>query len=608
MCKMANVMQSEAKPRWDLTRLYVGPADPLLVADRERARELVRSFVERYRNQFSTLDSAALSQALDEMETPVALLDRLAGYTWLLFYTDTRDEAARALYQDVWAEYTMLKTELDHFKTELRYLSAEAMTQHLEAPALERYRYWLIRIFDSAPYARPSNEERILANRTITGVNAWCQLLTESLARLRLTVMVDGQPNTVSVSEARGYRSDLNRVIRDEAHQRILAAFAGESHLLTYIFNTLMQEYLDELSIRNMTDLLTPRLLEYDLSRAAVDSLLRTTRKHYGLSGRYYRSKARLLGIADFGVCDLVAPPSIHHSQVSFNTARVLVQESLRQFSPEFAEMAERFFAEAYIDAFPAPGKPSGSIAFGLGPTVHPYLFLNYTSSVRDVVLLAHELGHGLHFLMAARKQGVLNAYSTSPMLETVSIFTEMLTAEHLLTLEPNPHVRIHVLAAQIENALLNVMRQTMYTEWELAVYTKRQAGFVSAADLNGCWLDAHKTLYGDSVQVTEADGWGWLNNPYFFTTRFGNFSYAFGQLLVLSLFTQFKRQGKDFVDRFMDMLEQGGSESPAHLLARIGIDIENPQCWEKGFVVLEELIEEFERAVDELTPEAGCT
>jgi oligoendopeptidase F len=588
----------DTSTRWDLGSLYEGPDDPRIPSDLADVRRRISEFRAAYAGRVGTLEAPALAAALAEMEVPYNMAERLAGYAWMAFYTDTRDEAARTLYQSIWGEYTLLLADFEFFKQELKYLEPARFDALLADPALAGYRYWLERIRRWAPHTLPEAEEGLVARKSLTGEQAWGQLYTEITAALRVPVELEDGPRRLTLSETRALRPSPDRRLRRDAHLGTLQAYAGERHLLSYVFNTLFQDHLAMLEVRGLDDLMSPVLLEHDVERSVVDALLRTTAEHHGLAQRYYRAKAAALGLDDFSVYDVFAPYPAARTEVPFGQAREMVLDALSGFHPGFGRIAAGFFEGGYIDAHPRPGKPQGAFCFGLGPTVHPFIFMNYGGALADVVTLAHELGHGIHYVKAAERQSVMNTYTVPPMLETVSIFSEMVMFQRLLERERDPAIRLQLLASQLEGFIFNVHRQATMTAWELSAYEARKAGEVTPEAFGQLWLEANRAFYGDAVALTEWDAWGWAMNPFFVSQRFINYAYCFGQLLVYSLYQQYREQGDAFLARYEAMLEVGGAASPRELLARLDVDIADPGFWRRAFGLFEDLLGQFEAAI----------
>lgn len=584
--------------RWDLSPLYGGPDDPRIQADLQTVRERIRAFREGYEGRVAGLSAVELRDALLAMESPYNMAERLAGFAWMAFYTDTREEAARTLYQSIWGEYTVLLAEFEFFKQEIKYLPAARFDELAADPALAPYRYWLQKIRRWAPHTLPAAEEALVARKSLTGEQAWGQLYTEITAGLRVPMEVDGQPKSLTLSETRALRPNPDRRTRRDAHVGTLEAYADQKAMLAYVFNTLFQDHLQMLEVRGLDDLMATVLLEHDVERAVVDALLDTTAEHHGLAQRYYKAKARVLELDDFSIYDIFAPYPATRTEVPFDRARDMVLDALTAFHPGFGGIAETFFEGRFIDVLPRAGKPQGAFCFGMGPTVHPFIFMNYGGALSDVITLAHELGHGIHYVKAAERQSVVNTYTVPPMLETVSIFSEMVMFQRLLDNERDPAIRLQLLASQLEGFIFNVHRQATMTAWELKAYEARREGEVTPERFGEIWLEVNRAFYGDAVALTEQDAWGWAMNPFFVTQRFINYAYTFGQLLVYSLYQQFREQGEDFMARYEAMLELGGAASPRELLGTLGVDITDPDFWRRAFRLFEDLLVQFEADV----------
>lgn len=594
-------MSQTTEPRWDLAPLYAGPTDPRIASDLAAIHEAIRTYKARHHGRVAGLSPAELRLAIEAKEQLMGQLDRLAGFTWMCFYTDTRDEEARSAYTRVWADYARLNNEFEFLKQELRRLPEPAFKALQASPELQPYRYVLDRWRAWTPHTLSEAEERILVRKKTSGEQAWTQLFTELTSEIRYLVPDGHTDRMVTLSEARGLRVSPQRHQRKSAALGALQALSEQAHVFSATFNAVFADHLDTCALRGIGDPMRLVLLEHDMEREVVSALMDTTEAHYGLAQRYYRLKAEVLGLKDFALFDTQAPLDAGGRELSFVTARDLVCANLEAFSPRFGRQARAFFDERRIDPYPAAGKPPGAFAFGMGPATPPYIFLNYQGGLTDVVAMAHELGHGIHYTMAAERQSHLNAYTSPPMLETVSIFSESLMFDRLVAQEEDPRVRAQLLATQIEGAISSIMRQVMYTRWELAAYADREAGPLSPTRFGDLWMAENRRLYGDAVIVPELERWGWLLNPFFITQRFVNYSYAFGQLLVYGLLERHRAEGQAFVAKYQEFLGLGGSASPVELLAVLGVDVRDPGFWADGFRTLTRLIDRFEAEVQSI-------
>jgi oligoendopeptidase F len=592
---------AEAALRWDLGKLYAGTADPAIDADLRTSLERARGLRERFYGKLAGLTPAAMKEALVAFETLSNDMGKLGAFASLAFAENSNDDAAKALYGKMRAQLTEIHTEIQFLDIELQAIPEERFATFLQAPELAAYRYYLERVKKYAPHTLSEGEERLVAIKDVTGQQAWTQLYVEITAGLKVKLRgKDGTEQELGLSEARALRSDPDRKVREEASIGVLKAHAEREHVLTYVFNTVFEDHRQMVEVRDYQDPMAPTLLEEDLDPAVVEALMSATEANYRLAQRYYRTKARVLGIPDFATHDLLAPYATDVKQVPFEEGKRIVLESFASFSPKFEQEAKGFFDGRYIDVPPAPGKQGGAFCSGMRPGLHPYVLLNYTNNLQDVLTLAHELGHGIHFILAGERQSLFNYYPITPLAETASTFAEMVTVNRLLQLETDPLVRRQLLATRIEDAIATIMRQVMYTRWEQQAHARRKEGAVPADVYCRMWADLNEQVYGRVVKTSEWDQWGWISIPHLVKYRFYCYSYAFGQLLVYALYQQYREEGEAFVPKLVDLLAAGG-EAPAHeLLARIGVDIRDPAFWRKGFRLLEGMLEEFEAAVAE--------
>ena len=595
-----NSQTTEPALRWDLGKLYAGPADPAIDADVRASLASARALRERYYGKLADLTPAALREAFEAFEAMSNEMGKLGAFASLAFSENSNDEAAKALYARMRGQLTEIHTEVQFLDIELQAVPEARFEVFLAAPELAPYRYYLERVRKYAPHTLSEGEERLAAIKDVTGVQAWTQLYVEITSGMQVRLPAAEGERDVTVAEARALRADPDRQVRERASVGVLKAHADREHVLTYVFNTVFEDHRQMVELRDYTNPMEPTLLEEDLDPAVVEALLSASEANYRLAQRYYRTKARVLGLTDFATHDLLAPYATEVKEVPYEEGKRIVLESFASFSPRFADAARGFFDNRYIDVPPAPGKQGGAFCSGMRPGLHPYVLLNYTNNLQDVLTLAHELGHGIHFLLAGEQQSLFNYYPITPLAETASTFAEMITVNRLLQLETDPLVRRQLLATRIEDAIATILRQVMYTRWEQQAHARRKEGAVPAEEYCRLWAQLNEQVYGRVVRTSEWDQWGWITIPHLVKYRFYCYSYAFGQLLVYALYQQYREEGEAFVPRLLDLLAAGG-EAPAHeLLARIGIDIKDPAFWRKGFLLLEAMLEEFEAAVAE--------
>lgn len=584
--------------RWDLGKLYAGTDDPRIPADIEAALAGSKALRERYYGKVAALSPTELVAAFQAFEAHGLSMQKLFSFPSLSFSADSTNQAVKSLLDRVRTELTEAYNELQFFDLELQHASDDVYQAWRAAPELATYHYYLESVRKNTPHTLSEGEEQLVAVKDITGVAAWSQLYIELTAAMKVKLSLPDGEREVTVSEARTLRGDTDREVRKAATEGVLKTHADSQHVLTYIFNTVYEDHRQSLEYRHYDQPMSPTLLNQDLPEAVVEALMKATESRYDLAQRYYRTKARVLGIQDFATHDLLAPYQGGSHDFGFDEGKRIVLDSFGAFSEVFAKEAKGFFDDRYIDVPPVPGKQGGAFCAGVAPGQHPFVLLNYTNKMKDVMTLAHELGHGIHFLLAGQAQTPMNYYPILPLAETASTFAELITVNRLLELEKDPAVRRQLLADRVEDAIATIMRQVMYTRWEQQAHARRKEGTVSAEEFCRLWAAQNELVYGDAVRTSEWDSWGWISIPHLIVHRFYCYSYAFGQLLVYALYQQYREEGEAFVPKFLDVLAAGGSAPAQEILARVGMDITDPKFWSKGLDLLEGMLKEFEESV----------
>jgi len=581
--------------RWDLTHLYAGHDDPKIEADLDAATAQAEAFALRYRGRVAALDAAELARALDELEALQEPVGRVASFASLAFAADTITPRHGALLQHVQERGTEIRNALLFF--ELEWLAAdEAVARALQGdPVLARRRHFLAGMRRYREHVLSEPEERVLGEAANTGSAAWSRLFDQIMADLHFEVKIADEVRKLSEEETLALLYDPDRETRRAAAAGLSAGLRANARVLGFIFNTLVQDKAADDRRRSYAHPMAARHLANEARRESVDALLDACVGRYDLVARYYRLKARLLGLPSLADYDRYAPLGGAEGQRSFAEARRIVTSAYRDFSPRMAELAERFFEERWIDAELRPGKRGGAFSASTVPSVHPYVLLNYTGNLRDVMTVAHELGHGVHQSLAAR-QGLFEQDTPLTTAETASVFAEMLVFRRLLGEESDPKVRLALLCGKLEDAFATVFRQVAMTRFEQALHAaRREEGELPLERVNELWIAANRPMFGDSVALSEDYAWWWLYIPHFVHSPFYCYAYAFGELLVLALLRRCDEEGAAFVPRYEALLEAGGSDTPERLLAAIGLDIADPAFWDGGLALLEGMLEEAE-------------
>jgi oligoendopeptidase F len=581
--------------RWDLSHLFAGPDDPAIEAALDATLAQARAFAARHRGGIAGLGAAALCDAVDELERLQEPAARAGAYAHLLFAADTATPRHGALLQRVQERGTGIRNELLFFELEWVAVYEDRARALLADPALARRRHLLAAMRRYRPHVLSEPEEKILAETANTGRNAFSRLFDQMLADMRFRVVRDGTPVEMGEEEVLSLLYVEDREVRREAARALSEGLRGSSRTLSFIFNTLVQDKSTDDRLRHYAAPIDARNLANEIEPESVASLLDACEARYPLVARYYRLKAKLLGLDGLADWDRYAPVGGETRTRGFAEAKRIVLDAYRDFSPRMADIARRFFDERWIDAELRPGKRGGAFCSSTVPSVHPYVLLNYTGNLRDVMTVAHELGHGVHQSLAAPR-GLFEQDTPLTTAETASVFGEMLVFRRLMREESDPVVRLALLCGKIEDAFATVFRQVAMTRFEQSLHAARRSeGELPVERVNELWMQANRPMFGDSVALSDDYAWWWLYIPHFVHSPFYCYAYAFGELLVLALLHRYDAEGDAFVPRYLELLAAGGSDTPAALLARIGIDTADPGFWDGGLALLEDLVAQAE-------------
>jgi oligoendopeptidase F len=434
-------------------------------------------------------------------------------------------------------------------------------------------------------------EERILTEKSVTGASAWVRLFDEAMNDIPFAL--DGQRLTEDELLSRLYLAD--RSVRRNAAAAVTEGLRGNLRMLTFIFNMLGSDKAVDDRLRRYPHWLSERNLANEIHEDMVRSLVQAVMGRYDLPQRYYRLKRRLLKLETLFDYDRYAPLGEGDRRVGWDACRETVLRSFDSFSPSMAQIAERFFREQWIHAAVQQGKRGGAFSHPAIPSVHPYVMVNYNGRVRDVMTVAHELGHGVHQSLAAA-QGYINSGTPLTVAETASVFGEMLAFEQLMAQDLEPRERLALLCGKIEDILATTFRQIAMNRFEEAYHTRRrESGELSSDELSRLWMESQRAMFGDSVELTEDYAVWWSYIPHFLHTPGYVYAYAFGELLVLALISRYREAGRDFVPGYLEMLSLGGSQRPEEVVSRAGLNLHDPGFWERGLGVLEAMIAQAE-------------
>ena len=576
--------------RWDLTPLYAGPDDASLRSDLDSAVTDADAFADRYRGRIGDLDASGLATATEELEGIHEKVEKAGTFAFLHFCTDTSDPARGSLLQEVEERSTAVTTRLLFFELEWAEVPEDRAGLLLVDPALEKWRHFLQSARRFRPHLLSEPEEKVLAEKTVTGRSAWVRLFTQVTDSI--TVGLDG--GDITLDEALSRLHDPDRPTRQEAGRAITEALAPGLPVRTFVFNTILSDKSLDDRLRHYPSWIASRNLANEIDEHTVQALVEAVTSRYDIPARWYRLKARLLGLDELNEHDRYAPLLPDEREVSWGEARETVLDAYRSFSPDMADIAGRFF-DGYIDAPAAPGKQGGAFAHPSVPSSHPYVLVNFTSRRRDVMTLAHELGHGVHQVLASQL-GLFNASTPLTLAETASIFGETVTFGRLLSEESEPKARLALLAGRIEDIFATVFRQIAMNRFEDAVHTaRREQGELSSERIAEEWLRTQRAMFGDSVTLSDDYGNWWSYIPHFIHTPGYVYAYAFGNLLALAIYARYEDEGAAFVPSYLEMLSAGGSDTPDAIARLVGVDLTDPGFWSAGLTVIDGLVSEAE-------------
>ena len=585
-------------PEWNLADLYAGLDNPAVKRVFNRADAESMAFKEAFKGKLDELArgpdaGAALGEAVRHYEALDDLMGRLGSYAGLVHAGDTVDPARTKFYGDMQERLTAASTHLLFFTLELNRVDDALLQAAMADPALGRYRPWLEDLRHYKPYQLEDRVEQLFHEKSMTGYSAWNRLFDSTIANLRFKV----GGKSLAIEPTLNLLQDRSGVKRKTAAQALAKTFGQNLQQFALITNTLAKDKEISDRWRGFADIADARHLDNQVEPEVVDALVAAVRAAYPLlSHRYYALKAKWFGKKKLPHWDRNAPlPQVATRNVSWGEARNTVLTAYGAFSPKMAAIAERFFDQHWIDAPVRPGKAPGAFAHPTVPSAHPYVLLNYQGKPRDVMTLAHELGHGVHQVLAA-PNGALMAPTPLTLAETASVFGEMLTFRKLLADTRDKKERKAMLAAKVEDMINTVVRQIAFYTFERAVHTERKSGELTAQKICELWMSVQAESLGPAIELKPGYETFWTYIPHFIHSPFYVYAYAFGDCLVNSLYSVYERAAEGFAERYLEMLSAGGTKHYSELLRPFGLDARDPKFWQGGLLVIEGLIEELER------------
>lgn len=582
---------------WDLNDLYKNPDDPAIERDLTDAQERARTFEQNYRGQLRQgITPRALSGALSELEGIYEQMDKPLIYASLLHAADTQDPRHGALLQATQERNTQIRQHLLFFELEWMDLPEENARQLIQSPEVARYRHYLEKARLFRPHKLSEPEEKILDLKANTSTRSFQRLFDEVVSGLTLKVGRGKRASRLTLDRALAMLHEPDRTTRKSAAKAITQTLRGNARVLTYIFNTLVLDHKINDQLRKFPSPMHSRHLANEIEPATVEALMTACEGAHDIVQDYYQLKKRLLGLRTLYDYDRYAPLFEALPKCEWPQGQRIVLEAYRDFSPEVAKIVSEFFEKRWIDAEVRFGKTGGAFSASTVPSVHPYILMNYTDKMRDVMTLAHELGHGIHQYLS-RRVGYLQADTPLTMAETASTFGEILTFRKLLKDTQDPNVKLALLCGKLEDSFATIFRQIVLTRFEQKLHeARRRQGELPPERIGDLWIEANQPMFNGSVRLTDDYRWWWLYISHFIHVPFYCYAYAFGELLVLALYQKYLREGEAFVPQYVQLLSAGGSDNPQKLLAPLGVNTSDPAFWNSGFAFLRSMVREAEQ------------
>ncbi len=578
-------------PTWDLTDFYQNTQDPLIQQDLSTLKSKVTHFVDLYASQLTS--GHLILSAIKDYEVIEDLMAKLMSYAFLNSTTQLKEAEPQQFLQHIQEQLTNLATPLVFFNLELSKLDEAILTQvYKDVPELVRYQSWLTNVRLYRDHQLSEDQERLMMEKALTGRSAWNRLYDETLAGIQF----DWHGDKIGISEIVDKLSDKDAKVREEAAKSMSVGLTSQLPIFTMVTNVLAKDKEIDDRWRHYTHAVASRNLANQVEDEVVDALATAVKGAYkNLTHRYYALKAKWLGLDRIEYWDRNAPlPSADDRAIAWDEAKKTVYDAYHRFSPELAEVGQQFFDNAWIDVPAKSGKRSGAFAHPTTPSIHPYLMLNYQGKLRDVMTLAHELGHGVHQVLAA-DQGPLLADTPLTLAETASVFGEMLTFRSLLENCSTNDQRRNLMASKVEDMLNTVVRQIAFFDFEKRVHAMRRQKELTSDDLGDIWMETQREALGDAVHLDESIRSYWAYISHFIHAPFYVYAYAFGDCLVNSLYAVYQQGHPKFAEKYLDLLRAGGSKRYPELLAPFGLDAKDPAFWNQGLSMISGMIDELE-------------
>jgi oligoendopeptidase F len=583
---------SYTQTRWSLADLFPASDSPEMTAAFDELDKLVTAFEERRSHLTPEITTGKFMEIVRQLEAVFHLGNRIHGFAELSFSADTQDQAAQAFMGGVEQKMAQYQNRVLFFSLWWKSLEVETANRLMEGAG--DYRYWLEEMRHFKPHTLSEPEEKIINIKDVTGVSAMHNLYDSITNRYVFKLEVDGEIQELTRGELMVYARHHDPKLRAGAYQELYRVYGEDGPILGQMYQTLVRDWRNEqVDLRNFSEPIAARNLVNDIPDQVVDTLLDVCQKNAAVFQRFFRLKARWLNTKCIRRYDIYAPVVKSDKKYDYNQAAEMVLDSFRQFSPQVAGLAQRVFDQGHLDSEVRKGKRGGAFCAGITQDITPWVLVNYQGRPDDVATMAHELGHAIHAMLAAH-HSLFTFHSSLPLAETASTFGEMVLIDNLLAEESDENVRRDLLFRQVDDAYATIMRQAFFALFERQAHEMIQAG-ATVDELADAYIENLRVQFGDAVELSDEFRWEWVSIPHIYEVPFYVYAYTFGQLLVLSLYQQFKAEGESFKPRYLKILAAGGSDAPARILAEAGIDIYSAKFWQGGFDVITGMLDQLE-------------
>ena len=584
------------KKEWNLEDLYSGINSKQIKTDFSKLEKSAIKFNEKYRKKINdNVSPKLILKSIKELEQIHEGLGKLSSYSSLLFAADTNDEKISKFYQATSEKILLIRKNLIFFFLDWNKIKGKNAKKIYSSPMLKHYSHLLKSKRKYKEFVLSEPEEKILDQKSLTSSKAFNRLFDQTLNNIDFHIKINKKKKTLTETQTLTLLYDSNRSVRFKAAQSLTKGLKSERKLLTFIFNQILSDSKIINDIRGYKKPIQSRNLSNEISDKTVSVLMSTCNKYNSIVQRYYKLKSKILGIKEFKDYDRYAPLGQSSKKYSFNDAKKVVLKSFEEFSPKVAKIASLFFEKNWIDYSLRSGKRGGAFSHACVPSVHPYILINFTGKIKDVMILAHELGHGIHQYLS-RKNGYFQQNTPLTTAETASVFAEMLVFNELLSKEKKKKERLYIICSKLEGIFATVFRQIVMTNFELEIHEKRKnGGELSSGEFDLVWVKVNKKMFGTSIKITDFYKCWWMYIPHFIHSPFYCYSYAFGELLVHGLFAKYNEEKKNFVNKYLSLLSSGSIESPENLVRKVGVDITKNNFWESSMYLMRNLLKEAE-------------